>query len=419
MKSKIYVALIAAVVSTGFTSCDNNDEPNSGESVGGYKLIEVVTTGRFEPTNAETAANAAAKEFGYRFFNATAVVKGVENLSVSPLSASLAISMVANSVDDQFASEIAKFIGIDNLNDLNSLNTKTIAYLTNKRDNECIELANSVWYADRYKIKPEYEADMNSKYFAEINCIKFTDKKAPTIIDGWVSAKTHGIIPKISDVVPFSNDLETLFINTLYFTGKWHEAFDSKDTTRETFYGLKNSSTVDMMHNKSLRAYASTEEGELVTCNFQGGTTMAIFMPAKESNFEEVCKNFTLYKMKQIQNACEPARVTLSLPKFTKNFEMRDLDLVFGKMGLGKLSGQLEKMGINNNVYLKGIQKTSIDVDEDGVTLAAVTAIETFGSAWDPNEYKDVSITINRPFIYVISDSMTGATLLMGTVTDF
>lgn len=278
--SKSAVALITVAV-FGLVSCSDNEEPNPGESIGGYKLINVETSVNFIPTEAEIAANEAVTDFGYRFFSATANAFGINNLSVSPLSASMAISMVANSFDDASASEIANFVGACDIDDLNSLNNKTIAYLSNKRNNECIEIANSVWYADRYKINSAYVEDMNSKYFAEVNGINFTASKTPSIIDGWVSAKTHGIIPKISDVVSLDGLVKSLFINTLYFTGKWSMPFLPAATTKETFNGLTAKSTIDMMHRTETARYASTEEGEYVVCNFSAGCSMTVFMPQR------------------------------------------------------------------------------------------------------------------------------------------
>lgn len=123
--------------------------------------------------------------------------------------------------------------------------------------------------------------------------------------------------------------------------------------------------------------------------------------------------------MQRLKDAAEWSKVTLAMPKFKKEFQFSGLGGIFTAMGMNISDGKLEKMGIEGENALDGIQKTSIDVDEEGLTLAAVTAITIFGgNGGKPETDKEVTMTVDRPFVYSITDNLTGAILLMGTVTD-
>lgn len=426
MKAKLSILFAAAAMALG--SCSSNDEPQINEPTPeptsevqfAYNIIKPTTTPNFFINDAERAANEAVNDFGYRFFAATASLTDIKNMSVSPLSASMALSVVANSAEDDLTAAINKLLGVDNLEDLNSLNTKIISYLSKERDRECIELANSVWYADWLDITDQYEKDINEKYFAEVYDIDFTADDTPDIVDGWVSLKTHEVIPTISDAIDFNSISVALFINTLYFTGKWDSQFKTEANTLETFYGLSGNSIVDMMHNKSLCVYAKNDEGEYLEKDFCDGTMMSIFVPEAGADFQTVCQNFSTDKMKQIKAGAIRSRVTLAMPKFKNEMKLDCLGEILKKMGLDNFAGRLSKMGINLGCTLESaIQKTSIDVDEEGLTLAAVTAMNMVGFAGGTEpEYKDVTMTVDRPFIYTVTNRATGSILLMGTVTD-
>lgn len=421
--------LFAAAAAMMFGSCSSNDDPQNKEEktepvenpAAAYNIIKPETTANFFVNDAELTANAAVNAFGYRFFASAADIEGVDNLSVSPLSASMALSLLANSADDELTSSINDLLGVANLDDLNSLNTKIISYLSKERDRARIELANSVWYADGLTVNDQYIEDINNKYFSEVYKTDFTAAETPAYVDGWVALKTHDVIPTISDVIDFKSISAALFINALYFTGEWDSQFNTKDNTTESFFGLKATSTVEMMHNSGLCVYGKTSEGEYLEKDFCDGTMMTIFMPVAGADFKDICLNLTAEKMSQIKKASERSIVTLSMPKFKNQKTINGLGEIFGKMGHGDLYGKLSKMGLDFGCTLdQAVQKTAIDVDEDGLTLAAVTAILMYGATGDPEpEYKEVSMTVDRPFIYTVTNRSTGSILLMGTVTDF
>jgi serpin B len=61
------------------------------------------------------------------------------------------------------------------------------------------------------------------------------------------------------------------------------------------------------------------------------------------------------------------------------------------------------------------IHQANIDVDEAGTEAAAVTVVAMAGSA-APTEI--VTLTIDRPFLFALRDTVTGAVVFLGRIAD-
>ncbi|MFD1904653.1 serpin family protein [Paenibacillus rhizoplanae] len=61
------------------------------------------------------------------------------------------------------------------------------------------------------------------------------------------------------------------------------------------------------------------------------------------------------------------------------------------------------------------IHKTYIDVNERGTEAAASTVIDMRAGAAPPAD-KPFEMNVNRPFLFMIRDTQTGATLFLGAI---
>ena len=64
------------------------------------------------------------------------------------------------------------------------------------------------------------------------------------------------------------------------------------------------------------------------------------------------------------------------------------------------------------------LHKAFISVDENGTEAAAATVVEMEVGSAAPDETEPPEIHIDRPFLFVIGDTQTGAVLFMGRVMD-
>ncbi|MBO0787264.1 MAG: serpin family protein, partial [Actinobacteria bacterium] len=112
-------------------------------------------------------------------------------------------------------------------------------------------------------------------------------------------------------------------------------------------------------------------------------------------------------------------RVRLALPRFR---QQAGYDLVPVLRGLGvtdAFGGQADFGAITEAERLRlGVVAHSafIDVDEQGTEAAAATAAVAFAAAMTGGEV--VVLTVDRPFLFAITDTGTGLPLFLGRVTE-
>ena len=99
------------------------------------------------------------------------------------------------------------------------------------------------------------------------------------------------------------------------------------------------------------------------------------------------------------------------MPKFKQNFES-NLMAVFPKVGLTNLKNL---GGISPGAFVSdAIHKAVIDVNEDGVSAAAVTAIVVGKTAVPTQPQKIATVIADRPYLYMIVDTNTNLPLFIG-----
>jgi serpin B len=148
---------------------------------------------------------------------------------------------------------------------------------------------------------------------------------------------------------------------------------------------------------------------------------MLIFLP-KEGSFEEFEASLTTDLIDQVIASSEHKEVILKLPKFECEPEQIDLKDVLSQMGMtdaftlavGDFSGM---DGISNWIYLHWARhKAFVNVDEYGTEAAAVTGIG--GGGYGEPTTPEIEFIVDRPFIFLIRDRVTGTILFMGRILD-
>ena len=106
------------------------------------------------------------------------------------------------------------------------------------------------------------------------------------------------------------------------------------------------------------------------------------------------------------------------MPKFSYDYEIT-LNRALQEMGMPRAfteEANFSKMASSDGLFIgKVLQKTHIDVDEEGTKAAAVTVVEmNDGCELEEQEYKEV--VLDRPFVYMIVDMHTHLPVFMGAL---
>ena len=361
---------------------------------------------------------AAHNKFAHNFFAYALKAANGDNVAVSPLSAEIALSMLANAADGETQAELLNVLGYSDMTALNSFNRYILENLPMIDPSLVrLDLCNSVWLnSDRnVSLTPTFTNALSNDYLASITSLPFSNFNINIKANEWVNEKTQGMIKKFYDEK--REDLSGLrftLLNAMYFNGKWNEdcKFNKKNTKSENFTytdmsGAKTTKKVEMMANE----FSSTgiiKKGEYNAVRiFYGQNTfnMLIVVPEDGQDIAYCLED----AMKSSHISCI---VKLKLPKFENNATIM-------------LNGFLENKGVNmKNCNLSNVltddnpitdelitmkQCTAIKVNEEGTEAAAVTGIGGVIGIQLP-----LTITADRPFGYAIVEKESNTIIMMG-----
>lgn len=203
-------------------------------------------------------------------------------------------------------------------------------------------------------------------------------------INAWSNERTHGMVPTILDGI--GGDEVAVITDAEYLKAKWQQPFE--DTRRKPFAGAGE---VDMM----------TVEGRFEHADD------AIRLPYAEHDLRFVAMLGEWHDVEWRRG-----HGTVELPRFSTTSSL-DLDKVLGlSMEAGHdLDELIDGPGVKG--FSRIIQRARVDVDEEGTTAAATTAVTMRAVSMPLNPFH---LIFDRPFTWAIEHAPTGTQLFVGRV---
>ena len=392
---------------------DNAEEPIIDEGDGSATVVEF--------TDADVALAKQLSKFNIDFFKAVNEVSAPdENVVVSPLSASLLLSMLANVSDENTSAEIAKAIGTDNVAGLNELSAKYLTILPKVDKTTAMNFANSLWYQKDYTLNPVFDSVLGEYYSADTLArqLQTNDPTVVAEINNWVSDKTEKLIDKIIDYL--DPQAYTVMVNALYFKGAWANPFEADETEKKEFNGVSGTTTVDMMHKLGLQHYRIADKYSTVMMEFGKGSFEAIMLlPDSDVTLDEILNSEVLYELGEMRFTDD--MVDFSFPKFKAEPAKLNLDDALSSMGITTIGNWQDYSVFTTpvNAFSSIFQKSTIEFKEKGAEGASVTWGQMVGTAGpDGGEVVIPEINFNRPFMFFVRETTTGAMLFAGKIVN-
>lgn len=337
-----------------------------------------------------------------------------KNILVSPLSASIALGILANGVDDLTAEQIYSYLGTSDLDALNKLHSALLSELPIADEKSEMTLSNSFWYSKEYKTNSAFKSITDKYYKPEIQSIDFSNSNEVTsIINKWIERNTNGLIKDFNE--PISPDAIFAIVDAICFKSVWGREYFSKDNLKKgTFHGLNGNSEVEFMVTDKQYEFAQTEHFSSVRLPFGNGAFSILIVKSLTGN-----PNFapTTDDIHSLTSKLKPEDDTLEIPKFKLSSKL-DITNVIKRNGVDRLGGFDVKM-FNKEVsgYAgKVTQGCSFGIDEEGVEAAAATVITGWSGSFIGTQ--PTIIRIDQPFYFFITEYSTGACLLSGRIAD-
>ena len=349
-------------------------------------------------------------------FNILKFMPDDKNYMVSPFSLKMAMSLAANGADGTTKDEILTAFGIDNLDSYNTA-AKELIERYEGTSSVKLNVANSIWLNKDVAGKDIKFTDEYKKLVSEYYKGTASEEDAKNIamkINSWVEKKTNN---KIKNLLPEGDaKFLSVFVNTIYFKGEWAEQFEEYATKEEDFTDRNGKvEKTDFMHKTERYRFYEDENMKMVRVPYKGGkTAMYLVLPTNEDKMDiaTALDNMNSYK------------VRLSFPKFKTEYSLSFKEIL-KHIGIEKAFEKWEAefdevmfKGVKEgeNVYVDDVlQKTFIEVDENGTEAAAATAvIMNKATSIGPGMEEIKEFKADRPFIYFIRDDVTHEVLFIG-----
>ena len=210
-----------------------------------------------------------------------------------------------------------------------------------------------------------------------------------------------------------------MLINTLYFNKKWQEPYEKSEITNGRFSNNDGTtSKAEFMHS-SESAYVNDSMAEGFIKSYEGGKISFVCMlPKKDISIEKYLSSLTGNSFLKFMKSRENIDVVAFMPQIKYEYSI-SLNDPLNKMGLIDAfdSGKAEftKMSDNKLCISEVLQKTYINIGQNGTEAAAATAV-TMKETAPAIQKEHKTITLDRPFVFAIVDNDTNIPLFMGSV---
>lgn len=418
MRKSICSALMALALA-GCSSDDTVNEPIENPPADDPKdAVEWTYIDRMDLSSSESDAVAGINSFSYALMREMSAASSDGSFGLSPVSVAIYFSMLANATSGDVNAQILQTLGSPDIKTLNSICEKFMRYLPYDRNGSSISISNRFWVADAYKVPEAFSEVMAASFNAGVESVDFTVPATVPAINKWVEENTYGLISSLLDgdwkdyvSIPMAN------ANIVYFKGYWQNKFDSKDTRTEKFQSPDGPMDVRMMHNFIRTGYASTDLTEMVCLDFEGPmNNMYLYLPAEGISIQQLLTALTPETDAALRKAAETYAITLGLPRFEMHTDS-DMTPILSSLGVSSIyAADFSPMGLGTHP-VSALHKTSMKIDEKGAEMAALTGGWLGLGGPDGNGLRNVTIDFNRPFVYIVRNSDSGAILMAGAVT--
>ena len=373
--------------------------------------------------------------FTARFYRALAEkADRNDNLFVSPLSLSQGLGLAWLGAREQTAAEMRRLLAWADTSDPATLTAAYNERLLATGDPRVeLRIANALWLAEGLPVRKDYLTAAKQAYDADPQTLSFARAPAAAAdrINGWISDRTRGRIPKIVSAEQFDSATAAVLTNAVYFKGDWQTAFvdgeggifASADGTRKPFY---------LMERVAPMQYRETSEGQAVALPYgeSGRFVMEVFLPRSASvlaRWEQQLRGLSFFAGEQGSDgrfdlsAEKSTTILLRLPRFEARFnEAVDTALADAGMpcafqrecadfsGIAPLPMKIDRVA----------HATFLRVDEKGTEAAAATAVTIVVTGGRVVPKSVPRMIVDRPFLVTLRDRASGAVLFFGRISD-
>ena len=274
-------------------------------------------------------------------------------------------------------------------------------------------VANKVWVQQGLTLLPSFLDRLVSDYGAPVAEADFaTDaEKERATINRWVERSTNDLIPELFPTGSIDSSTALALVNAVALDAPWEFPFDPRNTSNGEFQrGDGSAVMVPMMRYDEFLPSGSGDGYQTVEIPYGGGAlSMVIIVPQNLAAFEAKldAKRFAV-----VIGGISEGGIHLSMPRWSSRTHS-NLNDILSALGMPSAFGAADFSGMTGaRLALSTVEHEAfIEVDEKGTRAAAATGGAMVAS-------HGATVSVDRPFLYVVRDRGSGIVLFIGRVTD-
>ncbi|MDE6393348.1 MAG: hypothetical protein K2L59_08795 [Muribaculaceae bacterium] len=404
-----------AVMSLSLASCDKDDNVGGDASNASAPVVVQLPEGT-------RAITESANDFSFRLFREYAV-SGASNVVISPLNVMSTLAMLANGDNGESRNEILRVLGREtsdaDMNNLTAYCNSLFSQLPEVDRSTDLRFANSFWYSPGVTLDAAFTEILSGQFSTEFINKPVGGTEGMSAVNDWVKSKTGGTMSQILDT-PLDENTQAALLDAVYFKGMWREKFDRSLTTSAAFRNIDGSeSDVMFMVREGEYSYTPLEDMRAISLPYGNGNfKMTVILPEGGNDLRSLASSISSRTIADLEEQASYATVSLYLPKFECSSN-EDIMSYLQHLGVNRLFDASAGM---NSIYSSGNffagmfrHSVSVKVDEDGSEGSASSVVPDgiISPGYNAGEMK-----VDRPFMFVISETTTNAIIFVGQITN-
>lgn len=339
-----------------------------------------------------------------------------KKIMFSPTSLNFALGMIAEGAKGETKEILDDYLGTNDfaayakeyLDKIKAYNTEDESYGYQSK----VKIADAIWLDNGLTLQEKFKNTVSDSFGAEVEAVDFSAaEKTCDVINSWCDKNTEGLIPKIITPDLINDNTGLCLTNSLYFESGWSGEPWNVSDTEESFGKKEKTKYMTCTGDR----YYENDKATAFGRDYANGLSFIGILPNDEGDFN--LEDLDIGGL--LKSNPEYDEVDCKMPKL--NFETSTvLNDMLSSMGLDNLfSSNSDFSGIaDQNVNVDTIlQKTKLELDENGTKAAAVTAVtmECMSAAVE-NEPIIKTVELTRPFAFLIYDRNNDEILFIGKV---
>lgn len=391
--------------------------PTNGEQIIEMEIVEESNTKPVQ-INTDSLFIKSMNGFGLNSSIAVFSTKGLEqNIIFSPTALGYTLGSISEATTGATRTQLVNTLNMGNISKEKRLTQFQLAHENNtfSTNQGKLIVANSIW-ATSNSLQPENQEVIQSKFSTNINEVDFSSPTSFEAMSNWFTENSNGALtPEFK-----SNPEETkTFLNTAHVESPWLTTVDVLES--DTFYGTAGETMCKylstMLYNSSYQEGAGYVQANIPLTN---GAKLSFIMPIPGYSLEQLLQEpSTMNEIFLNSNTdAETADVSLKFPAFavTSTINFKNTITALGISNLYQAGDEWTGFTNPQEPISSIIQQVTLTVDENGCNSKSSPS-ETMNTASTISAPRQIELTINRPFLFIVRSS-EDLPILTGIIND-